>query len=118
MKTKLIIGVITVILSYIGIGYFVNDTLSTTSSILSQHQKDKARTDSIISAHTKTFIEQERMIDSLIIGLVTSREDTDGLLERVRLLTRPKVTSEVIEESLSWIEHYNDSLSHLSSSLP
>ena len=112
MKTKLILVVVSILLSYIGIGYFVHNEMTETDSVIADYKVRQGVRDSIVSGYKELLVKQQREADSLIIGLKLSRDTTNILLTHIKQLTRPRVTTEVIEESLLWIEQYNSPSSH------
>lgn len=112
MKTKLILVAVTVVLSYIGIGYFMNESFEESDTIISGYKARQVVRDSTIAGYKRTLHAKREEVKLLIIEKEYYRVKVDGTLAVIESLTRPKVTSQVIEESLQWVKHYNDSLSY------
>ena len=111
MKTKIILVVLLVILSYIGIGYLVSDKLDEKDTIMEGYKRRDSVRDSTLAAKEAAMADMRDEINLLIIEKETHRIKYRGLITTIESLTRPVVTDEVIAESLSWVKHYNDSLS-------
>ena len=110
MKSSILVAVC-VVLSYIGIGYFYNENVEESNTVMEEYKKQDRRNDSLITAYEHAFEDMNDEISLLIIEKEFFRGGSNKSLAIIQELTKPVVTAEVIDESLLWVKRYNDSSS-------